>query len=265
MLNEPHELRCCEGSSDQAHTRCLALVGQAKMDIWDAIIAHDAERVADIIRLGEDVNQAGSGGQTPLSLACECDAVSVCELLLKAGASLEKEDEESRTPLVIACSSGSMRAAKALIDAGASCRVTDENLMTPLHWFAMHGSPELIDRAARASAELDALNSSRQTPLCFAITRNQLASALLLLDAGADPWIKDEEKRGALHWAMQFGGGLGNCSESMRAYARPKWPAHPPAAPCSPLAPTPAPDAVQPPSGIGTGCCCCGCCSSIPT
>lgn len=75
--------------------------------------------------------------------------------------------------------------------------------MTPLHWFSMHGATDLIDLALREGAQPDVLNSARQSPLAFAITRNQLASALFLLDAKANPWICDEEKRNALHLAMQ--------------------------------------------------------------
>ena len=231
------------------------------VDIWDAIIAQDAERVAISISQGANVNQEGSGGQTPLHLASECDAVECLTTLLKHGAELHIEDESMRSPLIVACASGSMRAARALIDAGASVRTSDENQMTPLHWFSMHGATDLIDLALRAGAEQDVLNSARQSPLAFAVTRGQLASALFLLDAKADPWICDDEKRNTLHLAMQvvrveelfqcrleglpaccprpphrhhptpclfislhptnfsttaqFGGGLGNCSESM--------------------------------------------------
>jgi len=185
------------------------------VDIWDAIIAQDAERVSTIIARGANVNQEGNGGQTPLHLAAECDAVDCVSVLLKHGADVNAEDESFHPPLIVACASASMRAARVLIDAGASVSVSDENQMTPLHWFSMHGATDLIDLALRAGAELDVLNSARQTPLAFAITRGQLASALFLLDAKASPWVYDEEKRNALHLAMQFGGGLGNCSESM--------------------------------------------------
>ena len=97
------------------------------VDVWDAIIAQDAERVATSIARGAKVNQEGSGGQTPLHLAAECDAVDCLSVLLKHGADVNFEDESLRSPLIVACASASMRAARVLIDAGATVRASDEN------------------------------------------------------------------------------------------------------------------------------------------
>ena len=44
--------------------------------------------------------------------------------------------------------------------------------------------------------------------------RGQLACCFVLLDAGASPRALDEERRCAMHMAMQYSGGFGSCSES---------------------------------------------------
>lgn len=96
-------------------------------DVWDAIISQDPERLSAALARGATVHQEAKGGQTPLHLAAECDAVECANVLLKHGADVNAEDDNFHSPLIVACASASMRAARVLIDAGATVSASDEN------------------------------------------------------------------------------------------------------------------------------------------
>ena len=163
------------------------------------------------------MSTVGAEGQTPLHLACDIngDGTECIKLLCEHGASVHAEDAVQRTPLLVACEVKSLGAARFLIEnTSASLQASDENNMTPLHWLAAHGAAELLAQCVAKGANVDATNSSLQTPLHLALMRGELACCFVLLDACASPTALDEERRNAMHLAMQHSGGLGACSES---------------------------------------------------
>lgn len=66
------------------------------------------------IRRGDDLNARDSGGMTPLMLAASKNRVSVCSLLVEAGADLSLCDQSGRDALAIALSAGAYGAAEVL-------------------------------------------------------------------------------------------------------------------------------------------------------
>ena len=155
--------------------------------------------------------QVGAEGQTILHLACDVN-IEDCEcvkLLVKHGADVHAQDVNLRTPLLVACEVSALSAARHIITStDASLTVADENASTCAHWLAMHGACELLALVLQKGGEVDAINTSQQTPLHISICRSHLACALVLLDAGASPAALDEERRCAMHLAMQYSGGI---------------------------------------------------------
>lgn len=62
---------------------------------------------------------------------------------------------------------------------------------TLLHWGALAGHVAFVSHAVAAGARVDALALNGQTPLMWAVIRGQLAAAKVLLQAQADPHVKD--------------------------------------------------------------------------
>ena len=137
-------------------------------------------------------------------------------LFVSHGADVHAQDVSLRTPLLVACEVSALAAARHIMMGSAKpcLTVADENGMTCAHWLASHGECETLALVLQRGGEVDARNSSQQTPLHLAITRGRLACALVLLDAGAKSSAVDEERRNAMHLAMQYSGGMGQCSES---------------------------------------------------
>jgi ankyrin repeat protein len=190
-------------------------------EVWDVIITGDAPRLAQLLAEREHVssliNIIGGDRQTPLHVACDvsADGDECVTLLVSHGAELNAVDASLRTPLVVACEVGSLNSACLLMQQpSTSLRMADENGMLPVHWLALRGACELLILALKRGAEVDPINAASQTPLHVAISRGQLACALVLLDAGASPAALDKEQRNAMHLAMQHSGGMGACSES---------------------------------------------------
>ena len=113
--------------------------------IWSAIASKDPKQLEALIKAGGDVNMVGGGDQTPLHLACECDAVECTKVLVAHGADLNAEDGQLRSPLLLACESAAAGSAAVLIDKGAPLACTDKNDATPLHWLSFHGLVDLLD------------------------------------------------------------------------------------------------------------------------
>ena len=101
------------------------------------------------------------------------------------------------------------------MDQGTPLSTRDKSDMTPLHWIAFHGSKSMLELAIAKGAEVDAVNYAMQTPLWFAVTKGHLESAISLIDAGASVQTSDESKRTMMHLAMQYGGGFGQCDDSL--------------------------------------------------
>ena len=175
--------------------------------IWSAIASKDPKQLEALIKAGGDVNMVGGGDQTPLHLACECDAVECTKVLVAHGADLNAEDGQLRSPLLLACESAAAGSAAVLIDKGAPLACTDKNDATPLHWLSFHGLVDLLALALSRGADKDARNLSMQTPLYLAVSKLKYECAMKLLDAGANVHHADDARRTPLHAAMQHGEG----------------------------------------------------------
>ena len=171
------------------------------------------------------MNQARSGGDTPLILASEEGHTETASVLCAAGAAVDQADNIGRTPLFLAVDNGHLALAQLLISHGASRAITvlgqertalgratrgghaelaawltaTEEFTTPLHHL------QIID-AARARALLRggaslhaAAATGGPTPLSLAraillaagdATTDDGSAAALVLQA-ARPWCRD--------------------------------------------------------------------------
>jgi len=137
-------------------------------DFWGALINGNEKIVKFLLLSGVDRNGADpfGGMWTPLVLCVIVGYTEMVDLLIKAGADLNKEASggsdgtlEGTTPLVQACASGNIHIVKMLINAG-------------------------VDINQQSS-------KSKQTALMKAVLGKEREIVLCLLKAGADTTIKD--------------------------------------------------------------------------
>ena len=128
-------------------TACHLAATNGHSDVLALLLQHDPSAIFD---RDEDDN-------TPLHLAAlnkHCQAV---EMLLAAGASVQKRNRQEWTALDCAASAGGRRCCAALLDNGSDLDPLDRSRLTPLHLAAKIGHPKvvqlLLDRGASVSCE----------------------------------------------------------------------------------------------------------------
>lgn len=146
----------------------------AQIDVYDPLVplalsieAQDLAAVETIVgRSPELVNCADNSDQLPIHLAfIEC-AAEIASFLLASGASIHSQGFHSWQPIHIAASLGSL---------------------------------EMVELALSHGANVNALTGTLQTPLLKASSANSVPVLRRLLEAGADPWARNDINMTCLH------------------------------------------------------------------
>ena len=140
---------------------------------------------------------------------------AVCRVLIDAGADLHTKDEYVRLPLHYACISGALDVVKMLVEAGAA-GVHDTNGQGQRHFTvaAEYGNTETV-RYLLGLPDVD-VNHGNFNALQCAVLNIHTDVVQVLIDAGADIDIKDEEGCSLLHYACE-GGSLEGVKMLVRA------------------------------------------------
>ncbi|XP_059159027.1 ankyrin-1-like [Physella acuta] len=171
------------------------------------ILASSHPEAVGVVKLllgaASDVNHVDSQGMTALLHAVKRDCVENIELLVKHGSDVNLLSNGS-TPLHLASKMGSVEAIEVLLRHGSNPQAQDENGNTALmiaiehytihHWLFNQAIVMLID----ASTNLNVQNLKGRTALMLAAKYLRLELVKLLLNAGADPNIADNDSDTAL-------------------------------------------------------------------
>lgn len=163
--------------------------------------------IKTLVELGADPNRIDTNGITPLAAAVMRDHTPSIKALLENGADIEQPALKGFRPLALAIAENKYEAAKALMEGGADVSVASgTDGLTPLMIVAAQMAPAegamflpgstrpndiaigLIER----KADFDAQSKSGITALMVAASHNNAPMIGLLMDAGADPDIKNE-------------------------------------------------------------------------
>jgi len=222
-LGATADLRLVEAAKNQDRDSVRALL-QQKADVntaygdgttalhWAAYF--DDVAIADmLIHGGADVNKVNDLGVTPLALAT---STAMADRLLKARANPNIVSSTGESPLMSAARTGAVEMVKALLEHSADPNAK-ENVrgQTALMWAAAQKHPDVVrvllehgadvhahtltapqlfytgeaSGAGRNAADwvMRSIDTGGSTPLMFAARQGDLASARLLLAAGANP------------------------------------------------------------------------------
>lgn len=211
----------------------------------------DVALVDELLKRGAGLDERGRGGKAALMRAAELGTALVVERLLRAGANPPAVDRDGRTALHLAVAGripdrfigpdgkavqqwdgkselpipageDVRRVVELLLDARADVNARDENCATPLisAWtYGEDAAPVLIARGADVNAQ-----DTRHGETALMVCRNSKVT-LMLLEAGADPYVKDRAQKTALDYARSRDGGSDVASVLERWMA-----AHPPRA-----------------------------------
>lgn len=173
----------------------------------------DADAAMLAIRAGADLETRDAELQrTPLFHAVMADHVAVAQLLVALGADVDAFDHLRDTPWVMTGVTGSVRMLEALLPGQPDLGIRNRRGGTPANPAAERGHVEYIERIVQLDIDLDHQNLNRWTALQEAVVfggggADAQRIVRALLDAGADPGIRDAKGRTALENARRLGYG----------------------------------------------------------
>ncbi|KAM9310006.1 inversin [Pholidichthys leucotaenia] len=142
-------------------------------------------------------------GRTPLMYCVLADRLDCAEILLKAGASVNKTDHSQRTALHLAAQKGNVRFLKLLLSRRANWLQKDLEEMTPLHLATRHPSPKALALLLKhiGPGEVDTQDKNKQTALHWSAFYNRPEHVRLLIKHDSNIGVPDSEGKIPLHWA----------------------------------------------------------------
>jgi ankyrin repeat protein len=155
----------------------LYIAGKAFMDyveekmesspLYVAVAAGDLDQVDLLLSQGEDPDQKGPMGHSPLIMAARKDYSLIAERLLKAGANPNQKDSLQWAPLhhAVKTDKANLDTIAILVRYGADVNVTDSHLRTALHRAAQFGHVDAVRLLLRLGANPNAKDDNGWTPL----------------------------------------------------------------------------------------------------
>jgi uncharacterized protein len=141
-------------------------------------------------------------GDSALILALREDSMRAVRALLKApDIDLELKSNNGDNALMIAAFKGNLEAVKALLARGAK---VNRPGWTALHYAAASGSQAILQLLLKHQANPDATSPNGTTALMMAARGGHILGVKLLLDAGADVLLKNEQGYDAVEMAKIF-------------------------------------------------------------
>lgn len=123
----------------------------------------------------------------------------IAKELIDVGAGVDADDSYGGTPLIGAIGNGFSDLALLLIEKGANVDACIRTYIdNPSKQSVMHhaaGSPEILAALISKGAKLNVQDDMGSTPLHDAVMGDNIVSVKLLLDAGANPTIRDKNGR----------------------------------------------------------------------
>ena len=169
-------------------------------DFFKAIVFDQVPVVGNLIYRGMDPNTPTEKGEPALVFAVRSGAhKSVAFLLKQPGIQVDATNTADETALMLAANANDLVSANLLIEAGASINRPN---WTPLHYAASKGHTALMRLLIDNDAYIDAESPNGTTPLMMAAYYASPMSVKLMLEEGADPNLQNQDGQTALDMAL---------------------------------------------------------------
>jgi len=160
----------------------------------EAVRASKIPSVDNLRFFGADPSTRNTRGDTPLHTAVSMEDFDLVNAILRMGVSIHARNTSNRTPFHISLSI-SPRMVSALLGSGR-IHIPDDMGNSALH-IALNerASTEIIRTIIAQGSRLDIVDSNGKTPLRIAVDLESWASAKILADTGADPFLTAVDNR----------------------------------------------------------------------
>lgn len=170
-------------------------------DFFAAITRDDPSAVTELLERGFDPNTIDPKGRQGLFLALQLGSLKAADVLIDwPKTQVEWRSAKDESPLMIAALKGDKEQVRKLI-----ARDADVNKpgWTPLHYAATAGNLDIIALLLDESAYIDAESPNKTTPLMMAAMYGSTAAVQALLEAGADPTLRNQLGLSAVDFALR--------------------------------------------------------------
>jgi ankyrin repeat protein len=158
-------------------------------DFFTAIKRDDAPAIVTLLMRGFDPNTRNPAGEHALHLALREPSPKVVALLLSQNKiEFDARNPQDETPLMLASLKGFTDVATKLMDMDAD---VNKPGWTPLHYASTNGHLAIMQALLDHNAYIDASSPNASTPLMLAAMYGTPSAVKLLLEAGADPELKN--------------------------------------------------------------------------
>ena len=198
---------------------CVCIAGSFD-DFFSAVKIDDEATVSALLSRGFDGNTRDANGMTGLHLAVREKSLKVATTLVGWNKiNVETRNATDESPLMLASLNGLLDLSKALIAKGAD---VNKPGWTPLHYAATRGQLPVMTLLLDNYAYIDAGSPNGTTPLMMAAFYGTPSAVKLLLEAGADPLIKNDQGLSAIDFAHK--NSRFESAELIAAFVRAKQP-----------------------------------------
>ncbi len=189
-------------------------------DFFQAVRADDGALIATLIKQGFDANVRDPNGEHALHLASRENAgKAVAALLRWDKIDVEPRNKVDESPLMLAALSGQIEMVKQMIEQGGDVNKTG---WAPLHYAATRGHVAVMQLLLDKNAYIDAASPNGTTPLMMAAFYGTPSAVKLLLEGGADPFLKNLQDLTAIDFAHRA--NRAESAEIIAAFVRAKQP-----------------------------------------
>lgn len=175
-------------------------------DFFRAIASDSPRVIQDLAARGFDLNTRNEKFEPPLWLALRAGSLRVADLLIaRPEVDVELRNAQDESALMMAALKGHLAQAQALIRRGAH---VNKPGWTPLHYAAtadLANAPALVALMLEHHAYIDAVSPNGSTPLMLAAMYGNAKVVPQLLEAGADPTLKNQQGLSAVDFAQRAG------------------------------------------------------------
>ena len=170
-------------------------------DFFVAVKRDDAKAITQLLQRGFDPNTIDPSGRPGLFIAVQDGSLKAAEALIAwPKTEVEWHSAKDESPLMIASLKGETEIVRKLIARDAA---VNKPGWAPLHYAATRGHLDMMQILLDDYAFIDAESPNKTTPLMMAAKYGSTAAVKLLLDAGADPTMRNELGLSAVDFALQ--------------------------------------------------------------